>query len=244
REYIWLDDMPVGLVDDTGAGPVLYYIHADHLNRPQKITDASKAVVWDGVFDPFGNAASVTGTVANPLRFPGQYQDTETALAQNWFRDYDATIGRYAESDPVGLNGGINAYGYADQSPLVGFDSTGLSPSGHCFWDCIKRYYGLTTITGLSLAGAIPVSKRAVGVPILRGASPYTNVVSYAGFRFARGAMLPTRVLGTSRLFGLLGRINIPFSALFLTIDEYELYKCTKPCLDAAACSTGGGGGF
>ncbi|HEY0105573.1 MAG TPA: RHS repeat-associated core domain-containing protein [Rhizomicrobium sp.] len=132
REYIWLDDMPVGLVDDTGAGPVLYYIHADHLNRPQKITDASKAVVWDGVFDPFGNPASITGTIINPLRFPGQYQDTETALAQNWFRDYDAMIGRYAESDPLGLEAGVNTFAYALNNPTKWSDAIGLNgpPAG------------------------------------------------------------------------------------------------------------------
>ncbi|MEJ1970019.1 MAG: RHS repeat-associated core domain-containing protein [Rhizomicrobium sp.] len=78
-------------------------------------------------FDPFGNEASVTGTLTNPLRFPGQYQDTETNLAQNWFRDYDSTIGRYAESDPVGLWGGMDTYGYASSNPLILFDPWGLA---------------------------------------------------------------------------------------------------------------------
>jgi len=31
KEYLWLDDVPVGLVDDTGASPVLYFIHTDQL---------------------------------------------------------------------------------------------------------------------------------------------------------------------------------------------------------------------
>ncbi len=82
--------------------------------------------MWDGVFDPFGNAAAVTGTVVNPLRFPGQYQDTETALAQNWFRDYDSTIGRYAESDPMGLVGGVNSYAYVGNAPISKTDRQGL----------------------------------------------------------------------------------------------------------------------
>ena len=58
REYIWLDDMPVAMVDDTGVSPVLYYIHTDQIGTPQKITDGSLAVVWDGVADPFGNPAT------------------------------------------------------------------------------------------------------------------------------------------------------------------------------------------
>jgi YD repeat-containing protein len=58
KEYIWLDDMPVAMVDDTGSSPVLYFIHTDQLGTPQKITDGSMNIVWDGVFDPFGNPVS------------------------------------------------------------------------------------------------------------------------------------------------------------------------------------------
>jgi RHS repeat-associated protein len=100
---IWLDNMLVAVVDDTGASPVIYYVHTDQLNRPQKMTGASASVVWDGVFDPFGNVTSVTGAATNLLMFPGQYYDSETQLSQNWFRDYDPTLGRYIQSDPIGL---------------------------------------------------------------------------------------------------------------------------------------------
>jgi RHS repeat-associated protein len=85
--------------------------------------------VWDGVFDPFGNPASVTGTVAMPLRFPGQYADPETALNQNWFRDYDPSIGRYVQSDPIGLAGGINTYEYVGGNPVSTSDLLGLIPN-------------------------------------------------------------------------------------------------------------------
>jgi uncharacterized protein RhaS with RHS repeats len=54
KEYIWLEDMPVAVVDDTGSSPVLYFIHTDQIGTPQKITDGSLNIVWDGVFDPFG----------------------------------------------------------------------------------------------------------------------------------------------------------------------------------------------
>jgi uncharacterized protein RhaS with RHS repeats len=55
REYVWIDDRPVALVDRTSGAPVIYYIHTGQLGSPQKITDGSGALVWDGVFDPFGN---------------------------------------------------------------------------------------------------------------------------------------------------------------------------------------------
>jgi RHS repeat-associated protein len=60
------------------------------------------------------------------LRFPGQYFDRETGLAYNYFRDYDPGIGRYVESDPVGLKAGLNTYAYVRQDPLGGIDPLGL----------------------------------------------------------------------------------------------------------------------
>ena len=60
------------------------------------------------------------------LRFPGQYTDKETGLSHNYFRDYDASVGRYAQSDPVGLNGGLNTYAYVESAPLTGDDFYGL----------------------------------------------------------------------------------------------------------------------
>ncbi|MBI5506118.1 MAG: hypothetical protein HY899_15085 [Deltaproteobacteria bacterium] len=130
REYIWLDDTPVALIDHTGAGDAqLLAIHTDHLRRPQKLTDASQALVWDGQFDPFGEEYAVASTTDMPLRFPGQEWDAATALSQNWNRDYDPTLGRYIESDPIGLMGGVNRYAYVESNPMYWADPTGLY---HC----------------------------------------------------------------------------------------------------------------
>lgn len=71
------------------------------------------------------------GTFEFPLRLPGQYADRETNLFYNYFRDYDPALGRYAESDPIGLYGGINTYAYANNSALLLVDVKGLVP-GPC----------------------------------------------------------------------------------------------------------------
>ncbi len=85
---------------------------------------------WDQG-EPFGNDEpnnnpSGAGAFDFPLRFPGQYFDRETNLAYTYNRDYDSAIGRYLESDPVGLKGGLNTYTYVRLDPLNRVDPTGL----------------------------------------------------------------------------------------------------------------------
>jgi RHS repeat-associated protein len=102
------------------------YYHLDHLGTPQKLTNLNQQVVWDASYEPFGKTTLLTSAVAQPLRFPGQYFDAETGLHQNWHRDYDPSIGRYLQSDPIGLRGGLNTYGYAFQNPVALTDPEGL----------------------------------------------------------------------------------------------------------------------
>jgi RHS repeat-associated protein len=60
---------------------------------------------------------------------PGQYFDAETGNHYNYFRNYDPSIGRYIESDPIGLDGGLNTYLYVNASPLTLVDPTGENPA-------------------------------------------------------------------------------------------------------------------
>jgi RHS repeat-associated protein len=69
---------------------------------------------------------SSLGAFEFALRLPGQYFDRETNLHYNYFRDYDASLGRYVQSDPIGLDGGLNTYAYAFTDPLAIVDPEGL----------------------------------------------------------------------------------------------------------------------
>jgi RHS repeat-associated protein len=88
---------------------------------------------WDQQ-EPFGvnvpdENPSALGAFEFPLRFPGQYADKETNLYFNYFRDYDPAIGRYVESDPIGLLGGLNTYVYVRANPIRFNDPLGLLAS-------------------------------------------------------------------------------------------------------------------
>jgi RHS repeat-associated protein len=71
-------------------------------------------------------APTTTGTTTNNLRFPGQYEDVETGTYYNFMRTYLPTVGRYGESDPIGLYAGLNTYTYVEGNPVSFIDPLGL----------------------------------------------------------------------------------------------------------------------
>ncbi len=112
----------------TQAKAETFYFHNDQLGTPQVVTDNNQQVVWQGNYDPFGACTETVNLIEQNIRFPGQYFDQETGLHYNYFRTYDPNTGRYLESDPIGLNGGISTYGYANQNGLKYIDPTGELP--------------------------------------------------------------------------------------------------------------------
>ena len=103
-----------------------YYVHADHLGSPQAMTDDAQQEVWRIDTRPFGEVEALTWTVENNQRFPGQYADAESGYSYNYFRDYEPALGRYLQSDPIGLAGGINTFAYVGGNPLKFTDPLGL----------------------------------------------------------------------------------------------------------------------
>jgi RHS repeat-associated protein len=134
-EYVWLGDTPVAVIKPDAAasdGVQIYAIHADHLDTPRVILDAQGNVRWRWMGEPFGASAAeeqpTPGLAAlqQNLRFPGQQYEAFGGRHYNHFRDYDPTMGRYVQSDPIGLNGGINTYAYVNGNPLTYVDPLGL----------------------------------------------------------------------------------------------------------------------
>jgi len=137
KEYVWLGSTPIAVftADPNSASnpPWVYFIHADHLDTPRLVMDQNGGRRWRWFAEPFGVSAPEDnpdgiGAFTLNLRFPGQYADPETGLSYNYFRNYDNSIGRYTQSDPIGLDGGINTYAYVEGNPLSFIDPDGLVP--------------------------------------------------------------------------------------------------------------------
>ena len=124
---------PIQLTVTAGVAQV-YYIHTDQLNTPRLITNSANAKVWEwNNDDPFANNVpnDDPNNTGNHFEFnhrlPGQYADKETNTHYNYFRDhYFPDQGRYGQSDPIGLAGGINTYSYVENDPLSYDDHFGL----------------------------------------------------------------------------------------------------------------------
>jgi RHS repeat-associated protein len=131
REYVWLGSTPIAVFTPNGSNaPNVYFIHVDHLNTPRIVVDSTNQTRWRWLAEPFGNTLPENdpnglGAFTLNLRFPGQYFDSESGLHYNYFRDYDASVGRYVQSDPIGLQGGINTYAYVEGNPLSYVDPNG-----------------------------------------------------------------------------------------------------------------------
>ena len=148
-EVIWLP------TEDGGAIPIGLYrngrfhaVHPDHLGTPRLITDEANLPVWQWPYSAFG-ANKPTGILkatqkpkqawtneptllkaTNPaltfnLRYPGQYFDEESNLNYNYFRSYMPAQGRYSQPDPIGLEGGMNRFGYGEGNAIWSADPFG-----------------------------------------------------------------------------------------------------------------------
>jgi len=115
---------------------------------PEGLTDEAGEIVWEYSYQLLGKLIQETEyiSVQQNLRYQGQYLDRETGLHYNTFRYYDPDIGRFTQSDPIGLDGGFNLYAYV-KSPLTYIDPLGLTgcsikPSKN-FKDHFIRHKGL-----------------------------------------------------------------------------------------------------
>jgi RHS repeat-associated protein len=108
------------------AGGTLEIYHTDQVGVPFRVSDGTGRCRWTAAPDlEHGCVPRAGGTVAQPLRLPGQYHDEETGLHYNGYRYYSPGFGRYISPDPAGVLVSEDLYGYVD-NPLDQIDPWGL----------------------------------------------------------------------------------------------------------------------
>ena len=189
QQAIWLGDLPVGLVARIDGVDRLFYIEPDALGSPRVVIDPTRDAAnggtavwrWPLTGDAFGEEAPYEDPDGDgaafvlDLRFPGQQYDSATGFNYNYFRDYDPSTGRYVESDPIGLDGGLSTYAYADTNALINADSDGLqffpysrnlnTRSPHRIPDQVAKE--MNTVWGVATTGA---TVGTVGPMVISGA--------------------------------------------------------------------------
>lgn len=110
----------------TLGDPIVQFFHTDHLGTPLQMSNERGQLTWQAYNDDWQAVTRERGATDQPLRFQGQYHDTESGLYYNRHRYYLPEAGRYASQDPIGFRGGPNAYAYALNVPSVAYDPSGL----------------------------------------------------------------------------------------------------------------------
>jgi RHS repeat-associated protein len=167
-DYIYLEDRPVAMV----TGGYLFFLEGDRLDTPQIATTAHQTVAWEALYQPFGQIGPLVSSQTQNLRFPDQYADAESGYYQNGMRDYDPTLGRYLESDPIGLAGGPSTYLYAAANPLDFTDPNGLD--GSCFNPGFEWPVNLGP-------GGIKLDKGKLAKDVAMGSDPFTTIKPKSG---------------------------------------------------------------
>ncbi|MBX3210756.1 MAG: hypothetical protein KF850_01850 [Labilithrix sp.] len=110
------------------SGTTDYFYTRDHLGSVREVVGSDGTTVASRLsYDPWGKITE-TGLSLTNFAFTGHHFDLPTGLSLTWYRGYDPNFGRWLSKDPLGLQGGLNLYGYVNNDPIDLMDPYGLQP--------------------------------------------------------------------------------------------------------------------
>jgi RHS repeat-associated protein len=105
-----------------------FFYHADGLGSITEVTNQSGTVVQRYAYSSFGKIESqLDPNFVQPYAYAGRELDAETGLYYYRARSYDPAVGRFLETDPIGIAGGLNLYTYSSNDPTNQLDPFGLT---------------------------------------------------------------------------------------------------------------------
>jgi RHS repeat-associated protein len=149
KRYFWCDD---GLCLETDAANnnavskryyaegfttpgQRYYYAMDDLQSVRQLVDQAGAIQASYDYDPYGVRTKLAGGKDSDFSFAGLFHESQSGLDLAIYRAYNASLGRWLNRDPEGMDGGMNRYAYAYNAPVSLIDPEGAkgqrpSPSG------------------------------------------------------------------------------------------------------------------
>jgi RHS repeat-associated protein len=219
-DYIYLNGMPIGVFVPGSNPPTtskLYFVHADRQGTPQLVTDSTQTAVWSTTYQPYGTTPTIVSSIVQSLRFPGQNFDLEGGFHYNNARDYMPNLGRYLEADPIGLQGGINPYLYANANPGKFTDRRGMDDAFDRGVEATQEAFGAELV--------LPASSVAINDP--QNAMPTSVLLGFVG-----GADYLNALGGAAEL--IIGpEVAIPLYAGGLTCQAITSVAKNNPTSDA-----------
>jgi len=240
---VFLGWQPIAHIEHASNGNIntITYLTGDQIGTPRLGTNQNQAAVWRWESSAFGTLEPETDVDGNGTsivienRFAGQYVDIESGLYYNWNRYYDADMGRYITSDPIGLDGGLNTYSYVENNSLAYIDPLGLSacPPGSkakCVKNCIKQNYGsvYTYVNYFNPIGTLSISAQIYSSAVTSYSQPKItrNHYTHSSSTFSKGVR-QAKSLRTLGQLNAVGAVTASFALPFtLTAQAICNLKC------------------
>ena len=135
--YVSVEGLGV-IAKRVGIGGSLrtYWLHSDRLGSIQAITTdglepgkPAGSLDFRRTYRPYGETLSESGSHTESRGWIDQRNDGETGLTYLHARYFDPKLGVFLSPDPIGVEGGMNAYGYGFGDPVNSVDRSGLTPA-------------------------------------------------------------------------------------------------------------------